>query len=124
MPRDYHLIVALLEKYFDLLYYGDTALIPEVFLPSAHVYTVAADEVVDVDLDGFRQRIANRPAPAKSNEDRRDRILAIDQLGPTTALAKVDLLILPSGYYADYLSLLKINDQWKIASKVFHFEAS
>ena len=120
MTDDYQEILSLLDKYFDLLYDGDATLIPEVFLPEAHVYSVVDGQVVVVDVEGFRERIEARPAPSRTGEERRDRIIAIDRLGPSIALAKVDLLILPAGYYADYLSMLKVAGNWRIASKVFH----
>jgi hypothetical protein len=119
---DHAEILKLLEIYFDLLYEGKVDLIEKVFLPQAHVFSIDDDGVVDADIDAFRRRIAGRPSPASAGKERADRVLTIDILGPNVALAKVDLLILPAGYYADYLSLLKVNGRWRIISKVFHFD--
>jgi 4-oxalocrotonate tautomerase len=122
MSGNYAEIVELIGKYFDLLYNGDTGLIEEVFLPQAHVFSIVDGTVVDADMSRFYERIATRPPPALTNEVRRDRIISIDISGLATALARVDLLILPAGHYTDYLSLLKVEGKWKIVCKVFHFE--
>ncbi|GAA0418018.1 nuclear transport factor 2 family protein [Cocleimonas flava] len=124
MSSDYSEIVALLNKYFDMLYKGDVELINQLFLPEAHVYNVVDDAVVSINMDQFHERIASRESPESQNKDRNDRILSIDIAGSTSALAKVDLLILPWGHYVDYLSLLKVGGNWFIASKVFHMDAS
>lgn len=120
---DYSKILKLLNKYFDLLYKGDIDLINQLFLPEAHVYNMTNDSVVAIDRDQFHERIASRESPESQNKHREDRILSIDIAGPTIALAKVDLFILPRGHYTDYLSLLKVGNNWKIASKVFHMDA-
>lgn len=123
MTNDYSEIVAMLGKYFDLLYKGDTGLINQVFLPNAIVCSIVDGKVSSADMDQFHERIALRQSPESRNEARKDRILSIDISGPTTALAKVDLLILPGGLYTDYLSLLKSDNTWRIISKVFHVDA-
>jgi hypothetical protein len=124
MTTEYSKIVNLLENYFDLLYKGDVELIKKVFLPDARIYTVTNDIAVCIDMDLFHERVASRQSPESLNKMRDDRIISIDMAGPKTALAKVGLWILPSGYYIDYLSLLKAGGNWRISSKVFHMEAS
>jgi len=123
MTNDYSEIITMLGKYFDLLYKGDTGLINKVFLPSANVYSIVDGKVSSADMDQFHERIALRSSPESRGEERKDRILSIDISGPTTALVKVDLLILPGGLYTDYLSLLKVDGTWQIISKVFHVDA-
>lgn len=120
MKTDYSEILELLEKYFDLLYEGDGKLINQLFLPEAHVYNTVDNKVVAIDMDQFHERIATRIAPQSKKLHRDDRILSIDIAAPTIALAKVDLFILPYGHFTDYLTLMKVDDRWRIASKVFH----
>lgn len=122
MNNEYTEILAMLEVYFDLLYEGRPELIDDVFHPQARVFSISDDGIVDADFQAFRNRIANRPSPASGGHRRRDRVLSVDIMSPNVALAKVDLLIMPAGYFADYLSLLKVAGRWKIISKVFHFQ--
>ena len=122
MKNDYPEIISVLEKYFDLLYRGDVSLIEEVFFANAHVYSQLNDEVAAVDMDGFRERVLGRPSPESQSEGRLDKISFIDISGNRTALAKIHCIIL-GRVFTDYLSLLKVNGNWKIISKVFRSEA-
>ena len=69
------------------------------------------------------------PAPEKSLNDRAlsDHennafpIIAIEFIGPVTALARVQCSILPK-HFTDLLTLLFVDGHWQVISKVFHFE--
>lgn len=116
---DWQKINVLTAKYFDLLYFGDTSLINVCFLPEATVNSIENNQVVSIDMKGFRARLKGRPSPASIKEERIDTLKLIEIESPTTALVKVEVRIL-GGRYHDYLSLMKIDDDWKIISKVFH----
>ena len=121
MTDDYIKILDLLKKYLDLLYHGDTRIIDQVFSPQASVSSVISNKIVSVDMIGFNKRIANRKSPKSVGEKREDKILMIDISSPTTAIAKVECMIL-GNQYTDYLSLLKVQGEWSIISKVFHMK--
>ena len=109
----------VLSRYLDLLYNGDTNLIETVFLPEATVNSVADGKIVSIDMVGFRERIAGRQSPASIGEKRYDKIIMVDISSPTTAMAKVECMILKN-QYTDYLSFIKVSGKWGIISKVFH----
>ena len=109
----------VLRRYLDLLYNGDTNLIETVFLPEATVNSVADGKIVSIDMVGFRERIAGRQSPASIREKREDKIIMVDISSPTTAMAKVECMILKN-QYTDYLSFIKVSGKWGIISKVFH----
>ena len=109
----------VLRRYFDLLYNGNTNLIETVFLPEATVNSVTNGKIVSIDLVGFQERVAGRQSPESIGEKRDDKIVMIDISSPTTAMAKVECMILKN-HYLDYLSLLKVSEKWGIISKVFH----
>ncbi len=109
----------LITKYFDLLYFGDTSLIDDCFFPEATVNSVENDEVISINMDGFRARLESRASPSSIDEERIDTLKLIEFESPTTALAKVEVRIL-GGRYHDYLALMKRGEDWKIISKVFH----
>ena len=109
----------VLRRYLDLLYNGDTNLIETVFLPEATVNSVADGKIVSIDMVGFRERIAGRQSPASIGEKRDDKIIMVDISSPTTAMAKVECMILKN-QYTDYLSFIKVSGKWGIISKVFH----
>ena len=109
----------VLRRYLDLLYNSDTNLIETVFLPEATVNSVADGKIVSIDMVGFRERIAGRQSPASIGEKRDDKIIMVDISSPTTAIAKVECMILKN-QYTDYLSFIKVSGKWGIISKVFH----
>ncbi len=121
MNDDYVKILDLLKKYLDLLYTGDTGIIDQLFFPQATVSSVTKNKIISVDMIGFNKRISTRKSPASVGEKREDKILLIDISSPTTAIAKVECMIL-GNKYTDYLSLIKVHDKWFIISKVFHME--
>ena len=65
------------------------------------------------------RNFANRPAPADANQ-RTNEILSIDIEG-LAAVAKTELMW-PNVRYIDYLSLLKIDGEWRIVNKIWHQE--
>ena len=109
----------ILRRYLDLLYNGDTNLIETVFLPEATVNSVADGKIVSIDMVGFRERIAGRQSPASIGVKRDDKIIMVDISSSTTAIAKVECMILKN-QYTDYLSFIKVSGKWGIISKVFH----
>ena len=99
-------IEKVIRTYFDLLYKGNKDLIETVFLPEANVYSLSNGKIVNIDMDGFRKRIAERQSPESIGETRDDKIILIDISSPTTAIVKVKCNILHNNYIA-YLSYSK-----------------
>ena len=109
----------VIKIYLDLLYKGDIGLIESVFFQEATVSSVSDGKIISINMDGFRERIATRSSPESVGETRQDKIILIDISSPTTAMAKVECMILKN-HYTDYLSLIKVSEKWGIISKVFH----
>ena len=107
--------------YLDLLYKGDIGLIESVFFQEATVSSVSDGKIISINMDGFRERIATRSSPESVGETRQDKIILIDISSPTTAMARVECMILKN-HYTDYLSLIKVSEKWGIISKVFHMK--
>ena len=69
----------------------------------------------------FAEYIAGSPGKPAADEDRRKRwIESIDVVG-NAATAKI-ILDYPNARLTDYMSLLKINGEWKIVNKIFTSE--
>jgi hypothetical protein len=114
-------ITALLHDYFDGLYFSDTRRLREVFHPQA-VYATATDGApLILRMEEYFGVVDKRPPPASRAEPRTDRIVAIDFVGPVTALAKVQCSIGPK-HFTDLLSLIRVDGRWQIIPKVFHFD--
>lgn len=89
------------------------------FLPNARLESVREGPLTSWDVDFYCQRFQKTPAPDEST--RRRSIDALDITG-TSAMAKVTL---QHGCitFTDYFLLLKTEQGWKIAHKVFHAQA-
>jgi Putative lumazine-binding len=114
-------LTAVLREYFDGLYFSDTQRLRRVFHPQA-VYATATDGApLILRMDEYFAVVDKRPPPAGRGDARTDRILAIDFVGPVTALAKVQCSIRPK-HFTDLLTLIRVDGRWQIIAKVFHFE--
>lgn len=110
-------------KYFDALYFGDVALFADLFHPRASLFCATGGEFVAMNVKDYLDLVAGRQSPSARNDPRRDRILSISVPTATTAHARVQELFLPK-HFTDELVFIRVEDQWKIISKVWHFDLS
>jgi hypothetical protein len=114
-------VVAVLNDYFDGIYFGDTAILARVFHPDAMLACATGGTLLQLGMDKFFPVVQQRAAPASFGQPRLDRIVAIEFAGPGLAIARVECAILPKRF-VDSLTLILIEGRWQIISKVFHFE--
>lgn len=114
-------IHTLLGLYFDGLYHSDTARLRQVFHPAAFYAAVMDGSLKNLTMDKYWPIVDARPSPASQQQARRDKILVMDVIGPTTALAKVECAI-GRYFYTDLLSMIKLDARWWIIAKVFQAE--
>lgn len=113
-------VVAPIQQYFQGHARDDAAFMREAFLPSARIESMRDGEVTSWTLDVYCERFQGTPA---ANE--KDRVRNIDWVAVhgTAASARISLEHGPMKF-VDYFLLLKTEQGWKIASKVFHGEAT
>ena len=111
-------IRSTIQNYFDGLYHGDIEKMRRAFHPCCHLYSGMEGGIQDESAPDWFRRIRNRASPASEGALRRDRIVFIDLNGSGSALVKVQVQA-PSGRYSDYLSVLKLQEGWRIVAKVF-----
>ncbi|WP_136616960.1 MULTISPECIES: nuclear transport factor 2 family protein [Mesorhizobium] len=114
-------VAKVLGRYFDGLYNCDTSLLGEVFHPGAQLATVNEGNLVTVDIPTWLDAIAKRESPASRKEARVDRIVSIEFGSVNTASATAQCAIGPK-LFTDFLSLVRIGDDWRIIAKVYQFE--
>lgn len=122
-PRSaFEAVEGVLADYFDGLYHSDTQRLRRVFHPRA-VYATATPEdgPLILGMDDYYALVDRRPSPASLGQPRRDRVLAIDFPAPTMALARLACSIAPR-HFVDLLTLIRVDDGWRVISKVFHYE--
>jgi len=121
MTTAFAAIAEALQLYFDGLYHSDTERLRRVFHPNARYVTATGDELVDMGMDEYFPVVDKRPAPAASNQPRQDRIVSIAMAGPKTAAVRLNCAI-ADRYFTDLLTLIEVDGEWRIISKVFHYD--
>jgi hypothetical protein len=110
-------IETLLEAYGDGLYRGDVDLLAQVFHPQAMLYGEVRGEPVCRAVGAYLELVAGRRNPSQLGEPYGFEVLAIEVAGEI-ALARMRCRML--GFdYLDYLSLVRRDGAWAIASKTY-----
>lgn len=109
-----------LDLYFDGFYEGSVEKLKRIFHPSCHFYTAADGPLQDDDMESVYNHVETRLSPESRNQKRYDQIYSIDVFGPEAALAKVRIAY-GDKLYTDYLSLIHIDGEWRIISKLYTY---
>lgn len=121
MNTEYVAVTKVLSNYFDGLYNSDTSILKSVFHLRASYVCVTDGSLLYLNMDEYFLVVDKRPSPASRGEKRRDRILSVEFAGPVTAYARVECSI-KTKFFTDFLTLIFVDKEWQIISKVFHYE--
>jgi len=98
----------------------DTATMRDGFHPKFKIHGVSDGELSEYPIDTWIQAIEERKAKSDyQREHWTHRFPMVDVTGDA-AVVKVELLHDGKHVYTDYLSLLKLENGWKITDKVYH----
>jgi hypothetical protein len=111
-------IEEMLSDYFDAMHTQDMVKFDRVFHKDVVLYSAQTGELNIRPYVVYREAVVNRESPQSKGEARNDRIIMIDEISDTAALAKVQLEMF-GGVMQDYLSLIHIDGRWQIISKVW-----
>jgi regulator of protease activity HflC (stomatin/prohibitin superfamily) len=95
---------------------GNADFIRQAFTKDAKVIGYMGGQFISWDLEEYAARFSGKPA---EDEALRKRSFEVLDQSADAAVAKV-VLDYPSVKFIDYMSLLKINGEWKIVAKSFH----
>lgn len=111
---DFEDIETTVSYYLDGGTTNDFELLSRAFHPSATMRWIGRDGYTDVNaVDYFREIM--RPGPPQNRETR---VVSIDVSGnAASAILEIDY---PTFTFVDYMTLLKIEGEWKIVSKAFY----
>ena len=110
-----------LQKYFDGLYLSDVALLKQVFHADAVYLCVTEQPVLQLSMAEYFPIVEQRISPASKQQLRQDKIISIHLLNEMMAMVHVECAISPK-YFYDALTFVLVENEWKILSKVFHYE--
>lgn len=111
-------VSAVLGDYFDALYFCDLETLGRVFHPLAIYATADETPFLHRTMAEYFPVVAARQSPASRGEPRRDHIDQIQFAGLNTAFARVRCSI-GAKDFVDFLTLVRVDDQWRIIAKVF-----
>ena len=111
-------IEAMLSDYFDAMHTQDMEKFDRVFHKDVVLYSAQTGELNRRPYDVYREAVVNRESPQSKGEARNDKIIMIDEISDTAALAKVQLEMF-GGVMQDYLNLIHIDGRWQIISKIW-----
>ena len=114
----YAAIEAMLGEYFDVMHTQDMVKFDRVFNENVTLYSAQTGELNKRPFDVYREAVVNRESPQSKGEARNEKILMIDVLSDTAALAKVQLEMF-GGVMQDYLTLIHLDGRWQIISKIW-----
>lgn len=95
---------------------GDGELWKQAFHPSARIEGLRDGKLVSRTVTEFAAVAAGKPADDEAQRKRR--IVSVD-VTDDAAFAKIELDY-PKVKFTDYFTLLKVDGEWKIMSKVYH----
>ena len=111
-------IEAMLSDYFDAMHTQDMEKFDRVFHKDVVLYSAQTGELNIRPYVVYREAVVNRESPQSKGEARNEKIIMIDEISDTAALAKVQLEMF-GGVMQDYLNLIHIDGRWQIISKIW-----
>ena len=114
-------INALLKRYYDGLFFCDTGKLKSVFHGQASYATVTAGALIYFNMAEYLSVVDKRISPADRGDKYFYKVDSIHLAGETTASVQLSCTMLGKSY-TDFLSLLRIDEEWRIIAKIFHAE--
>lgn len=108
-----------LKSYFKAQETGNPEFIRNAFQKDARIMAFRDGKLLNLSVEEFASRFTGKAA---DDEAKRTRTIESLDITGNAAIAKV-VLDYPTVKFVDYMSLLKIDGEWKIVNKSFYAEA-
>ncbi len=118
--NEIELILNTVELYRDGHYHSDMQKLKQAFHPNAHIVGYSDGELLFASRDQYLERRAKRKSSADLGELSYTKILSLDKTD-TTVVVKIESIISGTRFVSQ-LSMLKIDDTWRIVAGLFHAE--
>ena len=107
-----------LENYIQGHATGNGDFMRKAFHPDAKVMAFRDGKLTNLTSEEFASRFNGKPA---ADEAQRKRTIESVEITGNAGIGKI-VLDYPTVKFTDYMSLLKVGDEWKIVNKVFYAE--
>jgi hypothetical protein len=115
---DVELVKVPLNNYLRAHATGDPSFILKAFHQDTRITSLRDGHYTSLSVAEFARLFVGKPAP---DEARRVRTIENVEVSGTAASAKI-VLDYPTVRFVDYMTLLKVDGEWKIVNKSFHSE--
>ena len=115
--KEIEAIEQLITNYFQGIFQGNIELLAQCFQDNTLIYGDIKGKDYLKNVPDYLEGVQSRKSPKDLKESFAMKIIGIDIMSKI-AMAKLHVPMLGYNYY-DYLSLSKINGNWKIVNKIF-----
>jgi len=112
---------ALIEAYLKGLYEGDHETLAAIFHPTADLRWQEEGKLQILTVEDWLTRVKGRKSAKTDGHAREDFVITIDRADENIALVKLRSRI-PPRYFTDYLIGARLEDGWKVVSKVYRYD--
>jgi hypothetical protein len=120
MSTDKIKVENVLKDYFQGYLKAEKHLIEKAFHPETRLFSVDKGKLDKTEMSDWLKNIESRKA--KGDERNADQEIIFIEITDDAAIAKV-ILTFSKYKFTDYLSLLRIQDQWQIIGKIYTVQA-
>ena len=120
--EDHSLLLEVWKDYSDGIYAGDVGKLERIFHPSSSMFYNGDEGIVAVPIKEYLSIVANRLAPERTGDSRREKLVSIAVPSPDNAVLTATILISGKSF-TDQLVLLKQSGRWLIVAKTYHLDS-
>ena len=110
------------QRYFDLMYDGDTSRFDRVFRSSAQLHGFREGKMTMWPAADYKEILRGRQSPKAAGARREEQVLLMDFASSSQAMVKVRVRI-NTIVFVDYLTYHRIDGEWLITGKADHVES-
>ena len=111
-------IDTLMQRYFDVLYHSDSAVLRTVFHKNLSYVNAISSDHEFLGLEAYMDRIDARTSPASRNDPREETVERITLKFGKISLVEARMVMLGKDYQ-DLLTIIHTDDGWRVLTKVF-----
>jgi hypothetical protein len=121
-PNDTKGLGEVVQRYFDLMYDGDTSRFDRVFRATAQLHGFREGKMTMWPAADYKEILRSRQSPKALSARREEQVLLMDFASSSQALVKVRVRI-SRIVFVDYLTYHRIDGEWLITGKAYHVES-
>jgi Putative lumazine-binding len=121
-PNDTKGLREAVQRYFDLMYDGDTSRFDRVFRSTAQLHGFREGKMTMWPAADYKEILRGRQSPKALGARREEQVLLMDFASGSQALVKVRVRI-NTVVFVDYLTYHCIDGAWLITGKAYHVES-